>query len=89
MSLAALCLRTNRGAHLSFRSALGLSAAGAAILATAPVYAQDTAAGASSDSGIADIVVTAQKREQNLQDVGIAITALMLDPEFLCQSDSP
>lgn len=46
----------------------------------APLYAQqlDASAGA---GGIEEIVVTAQKREQNLQDVPIAISAL--SPAFL------
>lgn len=38
-------------------------------------YAQE----AQDDVGIADIVVTAQKREQNLQDVGVSVTALGSD----------
>ena len=43
----------------------------------APLLAQVTAAAAEADSG--DIVITAQRREQRLQDVGIAVTALTGD----------
>lgn len=46
---------------------------GASLLAVAsPVFAQDAA----EEGGLEDIVVTAQKREQNLQDVPIAISAI-------------
>ncbi len=47
---------------------------GASLLA-APAMAQTTSA-PPQDSGLADIVVTAQKREQNLQNVPVAVTAL-------------
>ncbi|MGH6651612.1 MAG: TonB-dependent receptor [Sphingopyxis sp.] len=43
----------------------------------AAAQAQDTAA--ASDEGIGDIVVTAQRREQNLQDVPVAVTAFSGD----------
>lgn len=56
--------------------------AGATSLAFAvsqPAFGQDGAQPESQDSGIADIVVTAQKREQRLQDVPVSITALTTD----------
>ena len=43
----------------------------AAVLATTPVYAQT----APDDQGISDIVVTAQRREENNQNVPISISA--------------
>lgn len=45
-----------------------------AAFAATPVLAQDGSA--TSDEGIGDIVVTAQKRSENVQDVPIAISAL-------------
>src|SRR5688500_9830615 len=54
--------------------------AGASLLAVAPAAAQDAEAEASqptqNQSGQNVIIVTALKREQNLQDVPMAITAL-------------
>ena len=47
-----------------------LSLAVAAVLAAAPASAQER---------LEEIIVTAQKREQNLQDIGISITALSGD----------
>jgi iron complex outermembrane recepter protein len=41
-----------------------------------PALAQDVAADAVDEGGLEEIVVTAQKREQNLQDVPVAVTAL-------------
>jgi len=52
---------------------------GASLMAS-PVLAQTApapaAASAKADTGLADIVVTATKREQNLQNVPVAVTAL-------------
>ena len=42
-------------------------------------FAQDTAASQTESGGIAEIVVTAQKRAQNLQDVPVAVSALAGD----------
>ena len=47
--------------------------AGALGLPVAAAYAADT------DAGLEEIVVTAQKREQNLQDVGISVSAFSSD----------
>ncbi|TNE37648.1 MAG: TonB-dependent receptor [Sphingomonadales bacterium] len=46
-----------------------------AVVAVTPAYAQDESASA-ANTGIQDIVVTAQKREQNMQDVPIAVSAV-------------
>ncbi len=51
--------------------------ASTALLAAAPVWAQDAAA--EDDGGIADIVVTAQKRAESAQDVPIAISVFSGD----------
>lgn len=58
-------------------SILAWSAIGA--LTTGPAYAQSTntgAADASSEAKLEDIIVTAQKRSERLQDVPIAVTAV-------------
>ena len=52
-----------------------LAAASVLALTTAPAYAQD-AAPAAGAGGLEDIVVTAQRREENLQKVPVAVTAL-------------
>lgn len=46
------------------------------ILTAQPTFAQSTATPQTPDSAPAEIVVTAQRREQKLQDVGIAVTVL-------------
>jgi len=49
------------------------------LVASAPARAADSSASdaeAASDEGVADIVVTAQRREERLQDVPAAVTAL-------------
>jgi outer membrane receptor protein involved in Fe transport len=52
----------------------------AALVASVPAIAQDAAAPAAAaeeaDGGLTEIVVTAQKREQSLQKVGISVTAV-------------
>ncbi|MCW0199742.1 TonB-dependent receptor [Sphingopyxis sp.] len=65
-----------------FKGELRFSAAVLAIAAmSAPAVAtaQDQGNGAESGEGIGDIVVTAQRREQNLQDVPVAVTAFSGD----------
>jgi iron complex outermembrane receptor protein len=63
-----------------FRFAFASSFALAAVLAAAPVHAQETPAAATAegeDDGI--IVVTARKRDETLNDVPIAVTAITGD----------
>ncbi|AGH48995.1 MULTISPECIES: TonB-dependent receptor [Sphingomonadales] len=61
-----------RIAYLAAASALAMAANAAAII---PAMAQDAAADGSG-GGLEDIVVTAQRREENLQKVPVAVTAL-------------
>ncbi len=63
---------TKRGS-LSLRMTGAVSSAVLAIVMSASASAEDAAPGVANPG---DIVVTAQRREQKLQDVGIAITAL-------------
>jgi iron complex outermembrane receptor protein len=56
-----------------FRSSLHAAAAVSALAVSAPALGQETATGATT--GIEEIVVTAQKRAQNLQDVPVSVTA--------------
>ena len=53
----------------------GVSLAGAVLLSS-QAYAQSTDPEEYSSSGLSEIIVTAQKREQSLQDVPVAVTAL-------------
>jgi iron complex outermembrane receptor protein len=73
--------------HMRLISALAASSMMAIALASVDAQAQDAAADASaadttteeSQGGIADIVVTAQKREGRLQDIPIAVSAIGSD----------
>lgn len=51
----------------------GISMCSVALALAQPAWAQEEAA--QQSDGLSDIVVTAQKREQNLQNVGISVTA--------------
>jgi iron complex outermembrane recepter protein len=55
-----------------------------AVIPTTAAWAQDDSAAQSSDDGIAEIIVTAQKRAESVQDAPLAITAL--DASLLEQS---
>ncbi len=67
-------------------NALHLFLGASALALSGQAFAQTEA---SSDTGLADIVVTAQKRAQNLQEVPIAISAISADKiEQLSISDS-
>lgn len=64
--------------RLSVRAMSALLLSGAAFLAV-PAFAQNAAAGgenaATGEEGLTEILVTAQRREERLQDVPVAITA--------------
>jgi len=60
----------------AIKGGLLLGAAASAVSMASPAVAQDEAVGT---GGLEEIVVTAQKREQSLQDVPIAVTALTQD----------
>lgn len=47
-----------------------------AVALVTPALAQEQSAATDSDGGIADIVVTAQRRAENLQKVGVAVSAV-------------
>ena len=67
---------------LKIRRNLRISAACLSTIASvlpAIAAAQEQGASTGSDQGIGDIVVTAQRREQNLQDVPVAVTAFSGD----------
>ena len=69
-------MRNRRPLSMTVRASGSIAGAVAAALAATaplPVYAQQAA---EASSGIEEIIVTAQRREENLQDVGIAVTAL-------------
>ena len=63
----------------SLKSYLFAGCAMAAMLASAPAQAQEAEARAEPQGGIADIVVTAQRRSESLQDVPLAVSALDAD----------
>jgi iron complex outermembrane recepter protein len=46
------------------------------VLIATPVFAQSAPPAAEADTGLEEIIVTAQKREQNLQNVPVSVTAL-------------
>jgi len=64
-----------------FRCAALLSLMGSAAFLPVQAQAQDAqdAAAAASDGGVPEIIVTAQKRAQSINDVGLTITALSSD----------
>ena len=64
----------NRSVRL--RRAIGLAAAFCGALAAESAWAQQAANQAANQPALAEIIVTAQKREQNIQDVPISVIAL-------------
>src|ERR1700753_597696 len=70
-------VQTSKGFPLSTDNRVALSAL-AAVLVTATVTAtaQTATSGTASGGALEEIVVTAQKREQNSQDIGISLSAI-------------
>lgn len=66
---------------IRFKSTLTLGTALVASLSAMPAYAQDADATAatSADEGDGEIVVTARRRDESLQDVPVAVTAISGD----------
>ncbi len=58
------------------RNFIAALAATTALTAAMPAFAQASAAPEAESGGLEEIVVTAQKREQSLQDVPVAVTAI-------------
>ena len=58
-----------------FTSSIAIATASLSLMVSPAAYAQDDTA-AENETGLSEIVVTAQRREENLQDVPLSITAL-------------
>jgi iron complex outermembrane receptor protein len=58
-------------------SAMAIAVASTSMLFAPSAFAQDTAS--ANEAGLSEIVVTAQRREENLQDVPLSVTALRGD----------
>lgn len=69
-------MSSRSGQKSILRAALAVSASLAALCVVTPVSAQDAPPQATDEGEIGDIVVTAQFREQKLQDIPLAITAI-------------
>lgn len=71
--MISLSFASRAGAAMRIGASLGILALG---LASGAAQAQDAAPAEEAASDAGDIVVTAQKREQKLRDVGIAVSVL-------------
>jgi iron complex outermembrane receptor protein len=68
--------QTGKGKRMNITKRKTLLATTVALFAGATQVTTAQESAVAQDRGIDEIIVTAQKREQNLQDVGIAVTAL-------------
>ena len=64
---------------LRLRSVLALGASATALMGAAPVLAQTTPTNSNSTRAITEVVVTAQRRSEALQDVPVAVSAFSAD----------
>lgn len=65
---------------MRFTTLLAAGVAASALLSGTAVFAQDTAPAAAEDTtDVGEIIVTARKREENLKDIPIAVTAVGAD----------
>src|SRR5690606_13254605 len=70
--------REQGGIKMKFAHWLKCGAA-LAVVGASPVMAQDAPASEAPAAAVADIVVTAQRREQRLQDVPLAVSAFSME----------
>ncbi|MBW8812821.1 MAG: TonB-dependent receptor [Caulobacterales bacterium] len=71
-------IRTNCNPSLTQRKVLLLSAASAALIGAAPTWAiaADAAPAATSAPALEEVIVTARKRQENIQNIPVAVTAV-------------
>ncbi|WP_271438991.1 TonB-dependent receptor [Pontixanthobacter luteolus] len=62
-----------------YLSSAAVSALAGTLVFAAPAAAQDTESTGASEGGLTEIIVTAQRREENLQDVPVSVTAISDD----------
>lgn len=68
-----------RAVRTVLTSTLAIATATISLIAAPSAFAQDTAAAPEDNGGLAEIVVTAQRRSENLQDVPLSVTAISGD----------
>jgi iron complex outermembrane recepter protein len=73
----------------NLRLSLAASASALALLAASPALAQEATAAADVDEGIEEIVVTAQRQAESLQDVPIAVSAFSTEALERQQIENP
>ncbi|MDB5469045.1 MAG: hypothetical protein JWR84_605 [Caulobacter sp.] len=64
---------------MRFTTLLAAGVAASALLSGTAVFAQDVPAAAADSTDVGEVIVTARKREENLKDIPIAVTAVGAD----------